>query len=513
MGGFDTPPATQPPDISGDEHLTIKPVRTRMAPSPTGRFHLGSARTALYNYLFTRKVGGQFILRIEDTDQKRYVPGAEAGIIDSLEWLGISPDESPVHGGDYGPYRQTERREIYHQYSWELVEKGSAFPCFCTPDRLEKVRQAQLARKENPRYDGTCRNLAPDEARRRVEAGEKYVIRFKMPKEGSTTGVDLLRGTITIENTALDDSVLLKSDGLPTYHMAAMIDDHLMEITHVIRGSEWLSTFPLHVNIIRAFGWEEPTWVHLSVFLKPSGKGKMSKREKADAIKDGYSIFIGALKDLGYTPEGVLNWILLMGWGVAQDDVMTLDQMVERFSIDSLTPSPAAINFQKLDHFNATHIRLLTTEDLARRIKPYFAAAELEVDNDTLLKVTPLIRERLVTLDDSLAFASFFFKDDVSPNPEDLIAKGLDAQQSAEIAKKTYEILASLPDLSHQTAEPPMRAYVESSGMNINQVFGILRVAVTGQKVSPPLFESMEIIGKEKCLERLRKAIEMLGKM
>jgi len=346
-----------------------------------------------------------------------------------------------------------------------------------------------------------------------VEAGEKYVIRFKMPKEGSTTGVDLLRGTITIENTALDDSVLLKSDGLPTYHMAAMIDDHLMEITHVIRGSEWLSTFPLHVNIIRAFGWEEPTWVHLSVFLKPSGKGKMSKREKADAIKDGYSIFIGALKDLGYTPEGVLNWILLMGWGVAQDDVMTLDQMVERFSIDSLTPSPAAINFQKLDHFNATHIRLLTTEDLARRIKPYFVAAELEVDNDTLLKVTPLIRERLVTLDDSLAFASFFFKDDVSPNPEDLIAKGLDAQQSAEIAKKTYEILASLPDLSHQTAEPPMRAYVESSGMNINQVFGILRVAVTGQKVSPPLFESMEIIGKEKCLERLRKAIEMLGKM
>jgi glutamyl-tRNA synthetase len=390
------------------------------------------------------------------------------------------------------------------------VEKGSAFPCFCTPERLEKVRQEQLARKENPRYDGTCRNLDLEEARRRIAGGEKYVIRFKMPKEGSTTAVDLLRGPITIENSALDDSVLLKSDGLPTYHMAAMIDDHLMEITHVIRGSEWLSTFPLHVNILRAFGWEEPVWVHLSVFLKPSGKGKMSKREAAEAIKDGHSIFIGDLKDLGYIPEGVLNWIVLMGWGVAEDDVMNLNQMVERFSIDHLTPSPAAINFQKLDHFNGTHIRLLTTEDLARRIKPYLMQEGLEVDNDTLLKVTPLIRERLVTLDDCVAFAGFFFQETVEPKPEDLIAKGLDARQSADIARKSHDIFASLPDLSHQTAEPPMREYVEKSGLSANQVFGILRVAVTGQKVSPPLFESMEVIGKEKVLERLQKAAALL---
>jgi glutamyl-tRNA synthetase len=481
-----------------------------MAPSPTGRFHLGSARTALYNYLFARKTGGKFILRIEDTDQKRFVPGTEEEIIQSLEWLGIPPDEGPVQGGNYGPYRQTERREIYHKYTRELVEKGFAFPCFCTPQRLEAVRKEQLARKENPRYDGTCRNLDPEEARRRIDAGEKYVVRIKMPKEGSTTAVDLLRGPITVENTALDDFILVRSDGLPTYHMAAMIDDHLMEITHVIRGSEWLSTFPLHVNIIRAFGWEEPTWVHLSVFLKPSGKGKMSKREAAGAIKDGHSIFISDLKDLGYTPEGVLNWIVLMGWGVAEDDVMSLDEMVERFNIDSLTPSPAAINFQKLDHFNGTHIRLLPNMELARRIKPYFTDAGLEVDNETLLKVTPLIRERLVTLDDCLAFASFFFKETVEPDPEKLIAKGLEAKQSADIAKASYEILASLPDISHPTAEPPMRAYVESSGLNANQVFGILRVAVTGQKVSPPLFESMEIIGRAKVLERLQKAIEIL---
>jgi len=452
-------------------------------------------------------------LRIEDTDQKRFVPGSEDEIIRSLDWLGITPDESPVHGGKFGPYRQTERRESYLKHAQVLIQKGSAYPCFCTPERLDQSRKEQEARKvDRVQYDGLCRALDPDEAARRVAAGEKYVIRFKMPKEGTTTAHDHLRGDIVTENKYLDDTVIMKSDGLPTYHLAAMVDDHEMEITHVLRGSEWLSTFPLHVQIMRAFGWNEPVWVHLSVFLKPSGRGKMSKREAADAIKDGHSIFIDDLKGLGYTPEGVLNWIVLMGWGVAEDDVMTFDQMIERFTIDTLTPSPAAINFQKLDHFNGTHIRLFTTEDLTRRIKPYLTDAGLAVDDDTLLRVTPLIRERLVTLDDSLAFASFFFKETVEPNPDDLIAKGLDAKQSSEVAKKAYEILASLPDLSHQTAEPPMRAYVESSGLSANQVFGILRVAVTGQKVSPPLFESMEIIGRAKVLERLQKAIEVLKK-
>src|ERR1051325_10492586 len=286
-----------------------------------------------------------------------------------------------------------------------------------------------------------------------------------------------------------------------------------MQITHVIRSAEWLPTFPLHVQIIRAFGWGEPVWVHPSIFLKPSGKGKMSKRDDAAAMKDGHSIFVGDLPDLGYVPEGVLNWIALMGWGVAEDDVMKLSDMLQRFSIDHLTPSPAAVNFQKLDHFNGTHIRLLTIEDLAQRIKPYLVAEGLEVDNETLLKVTPLIRERLVTLDDSIAFASFFFKDTVEPNSQELIAKGLDANQSADVARKAYEILVSLPDLSHQLAEPPMREFVERSGLSPNQVFGIMRVAVTGQKVSPPLFESMEIIGKQKVLERLQQAIEILQAM
>jgi len=493
--------------------LTIKPARTRIAPSPTGHMHLGTARTALYDYLLAKKTGGQFILRIEDTDVSRTVPGAEQEIIDGLRWLGLNYDEGPDVGGSYGPYRQTDRREIYHTHINTLVNGGHAYPCFCTPEKLEVVRQEQQKRKENPHYDGTCRMLAPEEAARRIANGEKYIIRFKMPREGTTIAHDHLRGDIKTENSQLNDYVLLKTDGLPTYHLAAIVDDHEMGITHIVRSSEWLGTFPLHVNIVRAFGWEEPIWIHLSVFLKPSGKGKMSKRDAVDAIKDGHSIFVKDLQELGFTPEGVLNWSALMGWGVAEDDVMTVDQMVERFSIDSLTPSPAAINFQKLDHFNATHIRLFTTGDLAARIKPYFTREGLVVNDEVLLKIIPLIRERLVTLDDCISFGGFFFKDDVTPAPEDLIAKGLDAKQSAQIARRAYQILVGQPTISHESCEPPLRAYIEESGLNANQVFGILRVATTGQKVSPPLFESMEIIGRDKCLQRIQNAIEILGKM
>jgi glutamyl-tRNA synthetase len=292
-----------------------------------------------------------------------------------------------------------------------------------------------------------------------------------------------------------------------------MVDDHLMSITHVIRGSEWLSTFPLHVNILRAFGWEEPVWVHLSVFLKPSGKGKMSKRETAEAMKDGYSIFLKDMQGLGYIPEGVLNWIVLMGWGVAEDDVMTLDQMIDRFDLSHLNPSPAAINFAKLDHFNGTHIRLLSTEDLAGRLKPFFIREGYAADDDKLLRIVPLIRERLVTLDDCVPFAGWFFKDTVSPDPSDLVGKNLTPSESAAVAKKAYGILSELPVISPETADLPMRKLVEDEGLTPNQVFGILRVAVTGQKVSPPLFESTEIVGKEEVLKRIQDAIQVLERM
>jgi glutamyl-tRNA synthetase len=472
--------------------------------------HLGTARTALYDYLLAKKTGGQFILRIEDTDQKRTIPGAEQEIMDGLRWLGLEYDEGPDLGGPHGPYRQTERRELYASHAQILIQKDAAYPCFCSPERLESVRHAQQKNKQTPRYDGTCRRLDPGEAARRVANGEMHVIRFKVPYEGATHAVDHLRGEIVTENQYIDDKVIMKSDGLPTYHLAAMVDDHLMQITHVLRGSEWLSTFPFHVNIIRAFGWEEPVWIHLSLFLKPSGKGKLSKRDGELALKDGHSVFIKDMQELGFIREGVLNWMALMGWGVPDDDVMTLDQMVDRFSIDHLTPSAAAINFEKLDHFNGSHIRLLPTEELAARLKPYFTQAGLKVNDAVLLKVTPLIRERLVTLDDCLAFASFFFQEQVAPDPKDLLPKGLTAVQAAEVAHKALEILRALTDITAQSAEPPMRDFVEASGLSPNQVFGILRVAITGQKVSPPLFESMEIIGKEKVLRRIEKAIEVL---
>lgn len=493
--------------------MELKPVRVRFAPSPTGRMHLGSARTALYDYLLARRSGGQFILRFEDTDRKRFVAGAEQEIMDGLRWLGLDYDEGPDIGGPFGPYRQTERRESYQKWAAELVERGLAYPCFCAADRLEKNRQEQLKQKQPLRYDGLCRRLDPDEARRRIAAGEKHVIRFKMPYEGQTKAVDSMRGEISWDNAGLDDTVLLKSDGLPTYHLAAMADDYEMGITHVIRGSEWLPSLPVHVNLIRALGWPEPVWMHLSVFLKPSGKGKMSKRETAEAIKDGHSIFITDLQKLGYTPEGVLNWIVLMGWGVAEDDVMTLNEMTQRFEIDHLTASPAAINFSKLDHFNGTHIRRLAAGELARRVKPFLTEAGFRVDDATLLRAIPLIRERLATLDDVVPFAGFFFLEDVNPLPAELPAAGLTPVQSAAITRQSLAILESLPEINHSSAEPPLRALAENAGLTVNQVFGILRVAVTGQKVSPPLFESMEIIGRAKVLARIRRAIEMLEKM
>ncbi len=489
------------------------PIRTRFAPSPTGRMHLGSARSALYPFLLARRSGGTFILRIEDTDRKRFVPGAEEELIDGLHWLGINYDEGPDIGGPYGPYRQTERSEIYKEYAWKLVNLGHAFPCFCTPERLDKIRTEQLRNKQNPRYDGTCRNLESGEIHKRIASGEKYVIRFKMPKTGSITTTDLLRGSIITDNSALDDSVLLRSDELPTYHLAAMTDDHLMKISHVIRGSEWLPSLPLHLHIIKAFGWDEPEFVHLSVFLKPSGKGKMSKREAAEAIKDGHSIFVGDLKGLGYIPEGVLNWIALMGWGVSENDVLTMNDMIARFDVLNLTPSPAAINFAKLDHFNGTHIRLLEPDELAARVKPYFVNAGLEVDDAILIKIVPLIRERLVTLDDCLAFGAWFFRATVTPNEQDLVGKNLTTAQSVEIMQKIYDILQALPSIKVEISEPPMRLLVDQLGLSPNQVFGILSAAVTGQTVSPPLFESMEIVGKEKVLERVRTAIDMLSKV
>ena len=488
-----------------------KSVRVRFAPSPTGHLHLGGARTALYDVLLAKKTGGKFILRIEDTDRNRLVEGAEKELMDSLKWMGIEWDEGPDCGGDSGPYRQFERKDIYTKYAKQLIESGNAYYCFCTSDRLEKVRQEQQKRREAPRYDGTCRSLTLEEASRRVTAGERHVVRFKTPKEGSTTVRDVIRGEITVENRAIDDYILVRSDGWALYHLAAMVDDHEMKISHVIRGSEWLSTLPLHALVIRALNWEEPEWIHLSVFLKPSGKGKMSKREAVEAMKDGHSIFIKDLQGLGYLPEAVVNWIALMGWSYDDHtEFFSMDDLIQKFSLNHLNPSPAAINFTKLDYFNGLHIRNLSCDDLAIRTKPFFLEKGFTVTDAELLKIAPIIRERITTLDESVEMAGFFFKDTVTPQKDELVAKGLSGDESADLLAKIIEVLTKVQPFTVCETEPPMRELVEQLGLTSGQVFGMMRVAVTGQKVSPPLFESMEIIGKEIVLERLTQAMEII---
>jgi glutamyl-tRNA synthetase len=320
-----------------------------------------------------------------------------------------------------------------------------------------------------------------------------------------------LRGDITVENENIDDYIIVKSDGLALYHLAAMVDDHLMGISHVIRGAEWLATFPLHAHIIRALGWQEPIWIHLSLFLKPSGKGKMSKRDSSQLMKDGKSIYLMDLMSMGYLPEGVLNWTALMGWSFDDHtEFFTLENLVELFNIERLNPSPAAINFSKLDHFNGLHIRNLTTPDLAQRLRPFFEKAGYSVDDEKLLMITPLIQQRIVTLDDAPEMGGFFFEKEVHPIPEQLVGKQMTAQESAEAARMALQELSSLPEINHESAEEPMRQLAEKLGLKAGQLFGILRVAVTGRSVSPPLFETMEVIGKQSVLVRIQQAIDIL---
>jgi glutamyl-tRNA synthetase len=482
------------------------PVRVRFAPSPTGRFHIGGARTALYNYLLARQTKGQFILRIEDTDQKRYVPGAEKEIIDSLHWLGIEWDEGPDIGGPFQSYRQSERIEIYQQRAKELIELDHAYYCFCSSERLAEVRKNQQKRKEPPRYDGLCRRLDAAEAGDRVGQGESYVVRFKMPREGSTTAVDLIRGEITVENNTIDDYILLKSNGLPVYHLAAMVDDHLMEITHVFRGSEWLPTFPLHVQIYEAFGWEQPEWVHLSVFLNPTGKGKMSKRHSQ--IK---GIYVLDIEEMGYLPAGIVNWIALMGWSYDDHtEFFTLKDLTEKFSLKKLHASPAAVDFKKLDHFNGLHIRALSIEDLVLQITPFFENAEIDADHELLLGIAPLLRERIRTLDEAVSMAGFFFRDYIEPQADELVGKNMTLDESANAMKKTIETISALSDFTVEPLESSLRNLADTLELKAGQLFGILRIAVTGQPISPPLIESMVIIGKDEVLRRIDQAVNVV---
>lgn len=492
----------------------IAPARVRFAPSPTGRFHIGGARTALYNYLLARQTGGQFILRIEDTDRRRFDPQAESEILESLSWLGLNWDEGPDKGGPYAPYRQSERLKLYHDLFEELIDRGHAYFCFCSPKRLEQLRIDQQKRKEPPHYDGLCRSLPLHEARARVSNGESHVVRFRIPEGGKTVAVDLLRGPIAVENAHIDDYILIKSDGMPVYHMAAISDDHLMQISHVFRGSEWLATFPLHVLIYQAFEWQQPTWIHLSLFLNPTGKGKLSKRHAIDLKGGAKSVYVLDLKELGYLPEAVVNWIALMGWSYDDHtEIFSIPDLIDKFSLEKLHPSPAAVNFSKLDHFNGVYIRDLPPQDLFERVRPFFLRAGYRVDDGILRQVVPLIRERINTLEDALEIAGFFFEESVDPVPSQMIGKNMTCEGAIASARHAQALLQSLAPFSADVIEPALRELASQLDLQAGQLFWVLRIAITGQPVSPPLIESMEIIGKSTVLERLERAIQSLSAM
>jgi glutamyl-tRNA synthetase len=487
------------------------PVRVRYAPSPTGDFHVGGARTALFNYLFARHHGGSFILRIEDTDQKRFNPEALGWLQRGLRYLGLDWDEGPGVGGAYGPYTQTERLDLYRRYCAQLLDGGFAYRCFCTPERLETASKAQQAKGLNPGYDRFCRNLDPAESARRAAAGESHTVRFKAPLDGEITVHDLIRGDIAFQNSILQDTVLMKSDGIPTYHLANVVDDHLMEISHILRGDEWVNSLPLHIHLYAAFGWQPPIMAHLPLILNPTGKGKMSKRE--DRAPDGrlLPVFVRSFEETGYLPEAMINYLALLGWSFDdKTEIMSRAELIERFGLDRVNASPAVWNYEKLDHFNGCYIRLLPVEDLADRLLPFLEAAGYRVEREKLLAVVPLIRERITRLSDAVAVADFFFLDELAPyNTADLIPPKGDASLALAVLNRARQVLATA-GFQRDALEAALRPEAEALGLKPGSMFQPIRVATCGRKAAPPLFETLEVLGRDVCLKRIDQAIRQL---
>lgn len=487
------------------------PVRVRYAPSPTGDFHVGGARTALFNYLFARHYGGTFILRIEDTDQKRYNPDALTWLVNGLRYLGLDWDEGPEVGGAYGPYVQTERLDIYQKYSRQLVEQGRAYPCFCTPERLEAASQERQKQGLSSGYDRFCRDIDPAEAARRVAAGESHTIRLKLPLDGEITVHDLIRGDITFQNSLLQDAVMMKSDGIPTYHLANIVDDHLMEVSHVLRGDEWVNSLPLHIHLYNAFGWQPPQMAHLPLILNPTGKGKMSKREERAPDGRLLPVFVRTFEEKGYLSEAMVNYLALLGWSYDdKTEIMSREELIERFSLDRVNPSPAAWNYDKLDHFDGIYIRSLPVEDLTDRLLPFVRTAGINADRETLLNITPLIRERLTVLSDAPPWVDFFFMDDLPDYDLNLLVpQKMSLADIPNLLQRARAILAQT-DFTHDALDQALRAEAQTLGIKPGQMFQPIRVAVCGKMVAPPLFETLAILGRKKALWRIDQALVRL---
>lgn len=477
--------------------MSTTPVKVRIAPSPTGDPHVGTAYIGLFNYVYAKKHGGSFVLRIEDTDQARSSKEAEQAIYDALKWVGLSWDEGPDIGGPNGPYRQSERLEIYRKHLDQLIENGHAYYCTCTPERLQKLREEQKAAKEQLGYDGHCRGRSAKEVKAEIDAGAPYVVRLKVPSDGVTTVHDELRGPVEFENAGIDDQVLLKGDGFPTYHLANVVDDHLMGITHVIRGEEWMTSCPKHVLLYQGFGWKQPAFAHLPL-LRNKGGSKISKRNNPVSLM--------WYPRVGILPQALLNFLGMMGWTMPNgEEVFTVEDMIKEYSFERVHLGGPVFDLEKLIWLNGKHIRERLDDDQIVDL-----IQQTLVPRDYLKQMVPLVKERVDKLGDFFPYAAFFMGGTLEWDPAELIPKKGDAKTTTKILKEVAEAVDEQFSWSVATIEEMLRVYCEKSERKPRDVFMPVRVAVTGKKATPPLFETMEVLGRELCRNRLRQAAEAL---
>ena len=492
--------------------MKINKVRTRFAPSPTGAVHLGSLRTALFAWLWARHSDGDFVLRIEDTDSKRFDPDSVASIMDGLRWLGLDWDEGPDIGGPFGPYTQSERARLYRDHAEYLLSEGKAYRCFCTPERLQKLRAELRAAKQQPKYDGACRRLDDAESARRAAAGEPFTVRLCLPARDKITFRDVIRGDIAVSVSTLQDPVLVKSDGMAVYHLAAVVDDHCMQISHVLRGEEWIATGPYHVWLYEAFGWEAPAWVHLPVILNPDGKGKMSKRDPGERqmpvnVKD----FMTA----GVLPDAMFNFLSLLGWTPdASEDLFTRQELIDRFELKTISPSAAKMPYDKLEWMNGEYLRRLSPQEFRAMSTPFLARAFVQQETEVakmagLDYVMSAIQTRVKMLGEVPDWLSWAFKSaaDLEYEPIGmLIGRKLDALQSAEVLETCGALLDEVHPFEPEVLRDLFQALARQSELKLGSLLGPVRGAISGSRVSPPLFEMMAALGKQECQERIHRA-------
>lgn len=491
-------------------------VRVRFAPSPTGALHIGGVRTALFNYLFAKKHKGEFLLRIEDTDQNRYVEGAEEYIINSLNWLGLTYDEGVGKGGKHAPYRQSERKPLYRQYAEQLIANGWAYYAFDTAEELDILRKTAEAKGETFIYNwvtrATLKNslvLPSDEVQRYLAAGNEYVVRFKMPDNEVLKMNDMIRGEVVINTNTLDDKVLFKSDGMPTYHLANIVDDHLMEITHVIRGEEWLPSMPLHLLLYRAFGWEAPQFAHLPLILKPVGNGKLSKR---DGIKLGFPVFpmdwtengeiLKGFSGEGYFPEALINFLALLGWNPGNDqEIFSISELIALFDLEKVHKAGARFDPEKIKWFNHQYLQQKGNDELAVLFGELLKNKGIEVATPTLQKIVGLLKERATFVNDFWELGKFFFE---APTQYDEKAmKKQWKEQSPLIVEEVAALLRNATDFEARGLEGIVKQYIADKELGLGQVMPVLRLALVGELKGPDIFDIMEVIGKEETVNRL----------